>query len=217
MSGYVLIPTFGLRHGGVPAKVQLPVIANPWPIPSIILAFVGSLLGSLFLVPSGIMLAMATLRDVATLSGVGGVVVLISFAALGVVALTCSAICIADLLIERPVVVVDETGISDVRAADGMIPWESVRKVISLEINGGVLMELHHPRKTRINRFRVGTLGFIWKERPNDVYISLNWAIGPYLPHEVILALAARHGAEVFEKHPRQKDLKPATIVRERS
>ncbi|HEV7274825.1 MAG TPA: hypothetical protein VGN80_00890 [Devosiaceae bacterium] len=112
----------------------------------------------------------------------------------------------SDLLLPRPVLAVDGTGIIDRRVADAVIPWREVTAATSLLAgHGGVVLELRSPLPTRLNPFRAGTFLFERPE-PGVAHIPVRAMTVPAVTLvRAILDHAGRHGADLGEGaiHPR--------------
>ena len=112
----------------------------------------------------------------------------------------------SDLLLPRPVLVIDGTGIFDRRVADAPIRWSEVTAATSLlPGRGGVVLELRSPLPTQLSPLRAGTFLFERPE-PGVAHIPVQAMTVPAATLvRAMLGHAERHGAAVGEvaTHPR--------------
>lgn len=106
-----------------------------------------------------------------------------------------------DLLLTRPVLVIDETGILDRRVAPRRIAWSEVTAATSLlSGRGGVVLELAQPLPGDLDPFRPGT--FLYERtEPGVLHIPVRGMTEPaHRLAAAILEHAERHGATVAER-----------------
>lgn len=113
-----------------------------------------------------------------------------------------------DLLLPRPVLVIDGTGVLDRRVSDVPIRWSDVAAATSLlRGHGGVVLELREALPTRLNPFRAGTLLF-QRPEPGVAHIPvLAMTVPAASLVQAMLEHAEGHGARVGDAttHPRMQ------------
>lgn len=121
-------------------------------------------------------------------AGIGLIIALVGWSAL------------RDLLLRRPVLALDDTGIADRRVADEPIAWSDVATATSLlRAGGGVVLELKPARPTRLNALRPGTFMFQQPD-PGVAHIPVRAMTIPAARLvAAILERAERHAAVVGE------------------
>lgn len=112
-----------------------------------------------------------------------------------------------DLLRPRPVLVIDDSGIRDSRASDALIAWSDIEAATSLRGagRGGIVLDLRHPRETRLDPARAGTLLFE-PPPPGVAHIAIQrMTVAPAMLEAAILERAEAAGATVGTaiSHPR--------------
>ncbi len=124
------------------------------------------------------------------------IVLLVLFSA--IIAIACARIAlvsIGDLRLQRPLLQIDNAGILDRRLGCGLVAWDNVARIISLDPQqAGCLVELKTPVHAKFSRMRAGALGIIWRLPPSSVYIAMQEAMGPHVGAEEILSIARDHG-----------------------
>lgn len=167
-------------------------------------------------VASALMALFCLLPILLLLASFGGLVPLdfnilliaVPTAGIGIVCIVVLRSVSGDLLLPRPVLVIDGTGIFDRRVTDAPIRWSEVAAATSLlGGHGGVVLELRSPLPTRLNPFRAGTFLFERPE-PGVVHIPvLAMTVPAVTLVRTMLDHAGRHGARVGEmpSHPRMQ------------
>lgn len=103
-----------------------------------------------------------------------------------------------DLLLPRPLLVIDDEGILDRRLDCGIIAWSEIEAIHALHpIAAGLLIRLAHPKRAKFSPLRPGTLGVIWKLPPSTVYVSMQSALGPHIAIDDIEKIANTHGVTI--------------------
>lgn len=116
-------------------------------------------------------------------------------AVLGFACVRVLAVTIGDLSLSRPLLEIDSLGILDRRLGCGLIPWENVARIISIDPQqAGFILELHTPVVAKFSRMRAGALGIVWRLPPSAVYVSMQQAMGPHVAAERLLSVARQHG-----------------------
>lgn len=171
----------------------------------LLIVFVGAaaLIAALCLSP--MLLLLASFGGLVPLD-LGILLIAVPTAGIGIVCIVALWSVSGDLLLPRPVLVIDGTGIFDRRVADAPIPWSEVAAATSLlGGHGGVVLELRSPLPTRLSPFRAGTFLFERPE-PGVAHIPVRAMTVPAVTLvRTMLAQAERHGAVVGEMpaHPR--------------
>ena len=111
-----------------------------------------------------------------------------------------------DLLLPRPVLTLDDTGLRDRRVADARIAWGDIAAATSIaRAGGGVVLELRTPMATSLNALRPGTFMFQQPD-PGIAHISVRAMTVPAARLvDAILERAERHGAVVGESVAHEK------------
>jgi hypothetical protein len=117
----------------------------------------------------------------------------------GAVAIGAALTALCDAFRPSPVIEIDERGFKDARSFERPIPWDVVTEVTPRMTRGasvaGVHLRLRHTVAARHNPLRPGTLGFQWRRRPDELYVSLMMLRpGPETLANAIMALVRRHG-----------------------
>lgn len=116
---------------------------------------------------------------------------------------------VGDLLLKRPVLTIDDTGLFDARVADAPIPWTDITAATSLRGagRGGVVLELRTPLQTRLDPTRPGTLLFEQPD-PGIAHVALDrMTVSAAQLETAILQRAEAAGATVgtATTHPRMQ------------
>lgn len=171
----------------------------------ILLVVVSALLALLCLAP--MLLLLASFGGLVPLD-FGILLIAVPTAGIGIICIVFLWSAWSDLLLPRPVLVIDAASILDRRIADALIPWSEVTAATSLlGGHGGVVLELRSPLPTRLNPFRAGTFNFERPE-PGVVHIPVRAMTVPAVTLvRSILDHAGRHGAVLGEasSHPRMQ------------
>lgn len=117
----------------------------------------------------------------------------------GAVATGAALTALRDAFRPFPIIEIDERGFKDARSFERPIPWDFVTEVTPRMTRGasvaGVHLRLRHAVEARHNPLRPGTLGFQWRRRPDELYVSLMMLRpGPETLANAIMALVRRHG-----------------------
>ncbi len=171
----------------------LPLTANPSPLVFGGIALVAVLAALICIAPMLLLLAsfvglvpydMGILLVAVPTAGIGLIIALVGWAAIG------------DLMLPRPVLSLDDSGIFDHRVGDTAIAWDDVTTATALA-GGGVVLELKSPTQTRLNALRPGTFMFEQPE-PGIAHVAVRAMTMPAATLvETILERAQRHGAVV--------------------
>lgn len=102
--------------------------------------------------------------------------------------------------------VLDVDGLTDHRLLDRTIRWSEIahaRVRYSNSDFAAVTLRLRHPIAARHNPFRLGTLGFAWRRRPNELHIALLSLTIPARRLALTIATLVKvHGGGVDAVHP---------------
>jgi len=105
-----------------------------------------------------------------------------------------------------PVLVIDEPGIWDKRSVQAPLAWSDTAhaKVVYTKVGvAGVQLKLRHTIEASHNPFRLGTLGFSWRRRPDELYVSvMGLDAKPRLLALAITTMVQRNGGAIATKHP---------------
>lgn len=150
--------------------------------------------------------AAAAILFLVTLSS--GTVTLSPFALLLLLPVILSTACLrtaavltCDLMLPRPLLQIDSAGILDRRLGCGLISWENVARIVSLDPQqAGCLVELHTPVHAKFTRMRAGALGIIWRLPPSTVYVAMQQAMGPRVSADELLSIARERGVSTSSR-----------------
>lgn len=113
---------------------------------------------------------------------------------------------IKDRVSRQPSLYLDAAGITDHRSFGRAIPWKDVahaRIRYTRAGFGAVTLQLTQPVAARHNPFRVGTLGFLWRRRADELHVPLlSLNVGDRRLALTIATLVKLHGGEIDAIHP---------------
>lgn len=126
---------------------------------------------------------------------------LLLLAIVGAACARIAAVSISDLMLPSPILQIDNAGILDRRLRCGLIPWENVARIVSLDPQqAGCLVELHNPVQAKFSRMRAGALGIIWRLPPSAVYVAMQQAMGPHVAFDELMSIAQEHGVAMSSR-----------------
>src|SRR5262245_30731384 len=110
-------------------------------------------------------------------------------------------VCLRDLARKSPVLTLSREGLYDRRLLDQILPWSDVARATHTYTGrgiAGVHLKLRHAVAARQNPFRLGTLFFYWRRRPDEVHVPLIMLdVKPYALAHGIARLVQQHGGEI--------------------
>jgi hypothetical protein len=150
--------------------------------------------------------ATATILFVVTLSSGAAmsipVALLVLFSAgMAMACVRIASVSIGDLSLPRPILQIDNAGILDRRLGCGLISWDNVERIISLDPQqAGCIVEVKTPVHAKFSRMRAGALGVIWRLPHSSVYVAMQQAMGPHVGAKEILSIAREHGVSTSSR-----------------
>ena len=107
---------------------------------------------------------------------------------------------------QYPLLALDESGLLDWRSVSKSIAWSDIEHARITYIKGGpggVHLKLRQPVAARHNPFRFGTLGFVWRRRPDELHVPVvGLDFEPRLLAYTITAMVERNGGTAETKPP---------------
>ena len=164
------------------------------------------LLGLFFL--SGAALSLLSLQQtnqsIWSITGMSAVGLLM--AAVGVCFTGAAVTAIADDSTRFPLLVIDDAGIWDKRSVRSPLAWSDVAHAKIAYTKGGVggvRLQFRCPIEARHNPFRLGTLGFSWRRRSDELHVAvMGLDIKPRSLALTITTMVQRNGGAIDTEHP---------------
>jgi hypothetical protein len=197
-------PTLLGRFNPPPQRLRLPLRAGPR---GSLFHVAAGLIGALFLFGAAAMLVAGPAFWLRSTRDALIFVAMFPFTAVmglcsGAAALTAAL----DLTRSFPLMVLEEDTLLDKRLMRRPIPWSDVRRAKFTYTGGGVggvHLQLRRTVEAFQNPFRLGTLGFYWRRRGDELHISvMTLDLTPHTLAHAIAALVRRHGGEADTDPP---------------
>ena len=185
-----------------PVRLLLPVNAGPRRGRLALAAVHMGLLGALGLSFLGISVAFLSTGITWSVAVLGAMLLgWLMLVPMGLLCTGAAITCLRDLVRTSPILTLSREGICDRRLLVQSVPWPEVARATVTYTRGsigGVHLQLRHPVAASQNPFRMGTLGFYWRRRPDELHVPvLMLDVSPYALANGITRLVQRHGGEI--------------------